>query len=524
MPILNLIPNPNAKYNELSALANALTPNSLPDEYSNPLKSLADAGLDNIQTERILCTIAKGLGCSPKIIKAEYKSIKNKLQCSSDLGLTIANETLKGFYCDGLFLKRNIDGLYFLYDKTHWRATSTDVIRGNIQKVATKHKYSTDKTVTALVGDAMQCLHDLLSSDENLLGTDEVAPPVVNCRNVEVWIDNNGEFQIKPHSPNSRLFSCLEFDYKSDATCPMFEKAILEIFAKSSNPEDMVRHLWEIIGYIISGDRSNAMFLLMIGQGRNGKSMTMKTVQFLIGPNAVESSSLDTFQRDRFNAANLHGKLLFCDDDLKVGITLDDGMIKKISEKKLISARHPYGKKKFNFWNLAFPMIASNDYPNSHDISPGLIRRANIIPFDRQFTKEEDDKGLFPYIWENEMSGVLNLALQGLQRLKKRGHFLLPDDCERANKEFLAHANALYAFLNDFCEPKPDSKMRVKDLRGYYGAWAKSQGIAINREDKKLVAKLKGLQNEFGFSVTDDLKKVAYPMIYGLRVKTELIE
>ena len=50
-------------------------------------------------------------------------------------------------------------------------------------------------------------------------------------------------------------------------------------------------------------------------------------------------------------------------------------------------------------------------------------------------------------IWDTEMPGVLNRALEGLAQLRQRAVFLPPPDCERAAREFLAHANSLNAFL-----------------------------------------------------------------------------
>ena len=510
-------------FEDLTIQAQSLTVVSGPIDYGKVLDSLIKLKLDAIQTETILSIVAKRMGCNIKIVRRAYKDLHDAALKATDFGLMMAKKTLIDFYGAGTFLKRNVDGLYFVFDKTHWRATSTDTIRKNIQKVITTQSLLPKKTLAAMVGETMQCFNDLLASDEDMLAIDEATTLSVNCKNIEVHLQKDGNIQLKPHNPISWNFSCLDFDYDAEATCPMFDKTIREIFSKSDNPEDMVRHIEEIFGYAISGQRNFAIFTLMIGHGRNGKSKVLETLQRLIGIEAVLSDSLASFQNDKFNMAALHGKLLFCDDDLEYGIKLKDGTIKKLSESKQVSARHPYGKRKFTFNNKALVVIASNDYPISDDISPGLIRRACVIPFDRQFTEQEDNHELFPYIWKNEMSGILNRALQGLQRLKERGDFLQPKDCKRANKDFLAHANPLYAFLHDCCEKVSGAKIRVKDVRDYFAAWAKEQGIAVNKEDKKFRRKLRALQNEFGYSMTEESTNVAYPMIYGFGIKDNFI-
>lgn len=510
-------------FEELTTQAQNLTAVSGPIDYGKILAGLIKLKTDVIQTEKILSIVASKVGCHVRIVRRFYKDLRDTNIKASDFGLQMAKKTLIDFYGAGVFLKRNIDGLYFFFDKTHWRATSTETIRKNIQKVITAQPLVPDKTLASMVGETMQCFNDLLASDEDMLAINEAANPSVNCKNIEVHLRKDGGIQLKPHNPVSWNFSCLGFDYNVEAACPMFDKTIREIFSKSENPEDMVRHLEEILGYVISGQRNIAMFVLMVGHGRNGKSKVLETLQRLVGGDAILSDSLASFQKDKFNMAALHGKLLFCDDDLKYGTKLDDGMIKKMSESKQLSVRHPYGKRKFTFNNKAFPIIASNDYPISDDVSPGMIRRACVIPFDRQFTEQEDNHELFPYIWANEMSGVLNRALQGLQRLKNRGNFLFPEDCKKANREFLVHANPLYAFLHDCCEKIEGAKLRTTDFRDYFSKWAKDQGIAVNKGDKSLLRKLRALQTEFGFSVTEDTTKSAHSWVYGLGIKDNFI-
>ena len=104
----------------------------------------------------------------------------------------------------------------------------------------------------------------------------------------------------------------------------------------------------------------------------------------------------------------------------------------------------------------------------------------------------------------------------------KRGKFDEPKDCIKGRHEFLAHANPLYAFLQDRFEKSPDGKMKVQTFKEALVLWAKDQGVVVNKDSKKLIRKLRGLENTFGFKVTkpEDMKKVAYPHLYGLVFKT----
>ena len=90
------------------------------------------------------------------------------------------------------------------------------------------------------------------------------------------------------------------------------------------------------------------------------------------------------------------------------------------------------------------PYAEGNHYPACSDLSEGMLRRINIFPFNRQFSKDEADPKLFEHIWAHEMPGVFNLALKGFQRVLKRGKFDPPNDCENALNEF---PQLLFCFL-----------------------------------------------------------------------------
>jgi len=208
----------------------------------------------------------------------------------------------------------------------------------------------------------------------------------------------------------------------------------------------------------------------------------------------------------------LASKLLLIDDDLAEGVVLDDGLLKKISEAKEISARHAYGRRKFNFRSLALPIMAGNNYPRTRDVSHGFVRRAMILPFDRVFGAGEANPKLFPAIWESELPGVLNRSLEGLKRLRKRDEFKLPTDCERAQTEFFSHANPLMGFIEDRCDANPEARTRLDQLRAAMKVWAQNQGVRGAPADKRLKRNLEGL----GYEV----KMIkGFNTVYGLRLK-----
>ena len=152
--------------------------------------------------------------------------------------------------------------------------------------------------------------------------------------------------------------------------------------------------------------------------------------------------------------------------------------------------------------------MAGNSYPRTVDVSYGLIRRAQVIPFEKRFEGAEDDPKLFPKIWETEMPGILNRFLEGLTRLRTRGEFDPPQDCQEAFVDFMVQANPLVGFVAECCIYDPKGRIRIDAFWAHLTAWCKSQEFKIPVGRNQLKQKLKGLGHT--------IKPVkGYPTLYG---------
>jgi hypothetical protein len=76
----------------------------------------------------------------------------------------------------------------------------------------------------------------------------------------------------------------------------------------------------------------------------------------------------------------------------------------------------------------------------------------------------------------------LNRALEGLARLRKRGAFSLLQDCDRAVRNFLAHANPFYAFLDDDTLSEPTGHIVLQYFCAAMAPWEAFHNEAALRE------------------------------------------
>lgn len=300
--------------------------------------------------------------------------------------------------------------------------------------------------------------------------------PVVNCRNGEVWIGDNGTIDFRPHSPSSYQQHILDIDYDPAAVCPQFDQALLGIFAKTGAAEQMAQFWTELMGYIIQPRRPHAIVPLLSGTGNNGKTKLKDCIVQLLGLHLVYAGQVQRLSTDRFIIGNLFGKLLFVDDDVTAGIRLPDGDLKTISEEKILSGDIKY-RSPITFKCRTVPMLLCNGVPSLADLSHGMLRRLVVIPFNRRFTAKTADPTLFTRIGQNEMAGVLNRALEGYGRLVQRGRFQLPPPVVRATREWVCQANPAATFVHECCTRDLGGRVLISDLYEAFIAWAREAGI-----------------------------------------------
>lgn len=233
----------------------------------------------------------------------------------------------------------------------------------------------------------------------------------------------------------------------------------------------------------------------MTGGGDNGKSVLMQTVVHLIGTDLVSAQRIENLDANRFATANLLGRLVLLDDDVRAGVRLPDGELKKISEAKPVTGEYKHGAQ-FNFVVRSVPVLLCNNVPSLADISHGMLRRLMVIPFDRRFTHADKDPELFKRIWTNELPGVLNRAIEGLKRLIDRGmRFDEPKALRAAKREWITQANPLPAFIDEKCELEGTCWMG--DFYQAFKAWAQGMGFTRIQQQPSVAKNLKNLGYEF---------------------------
>jgi putative DNA primase/helicase len=392
----------------------------------------------------------------------------------------------------GKHLILGTDGRFWHYDVRLWRPVSDQWVAKMVLETIEANPVKKQNTAS-LISQVLTVLKAKVAVKDDVLGFVADPPPVINVANGEIWLAEDGSVELRSHRPDSHLRHCLDVPYDPDAKCSEYDRAVAEIFASADKPEDLVRHWNEFVGYVIQPRRHIPVIMILLGGGDNGKTVLIRTVVRLLGTSLVEAQRVDNLDKNRFAMGSLFGKLLYVDDDVRAGARLPDGILKTISEAKEVTGEYKY-KPSFNFTVRTVPVLLCNNIPSLADLSHGMLRRLQVIPFDRTFTGDDKDATLFDRIWASELPGVLNRALRGYQRLLERNSsFKIPDAVQKATAAWLGQANPVPAFIEERCVKGVSERCWMQELYAAYTTWAQQAGYTMTQSQQSFRRNLEHL-------------------------------
>lgn len=272
--------------------------------------------------------------------------------------------------------------------------------------------------------------------------------------------------QLESFCPEELHITRIPVTYDKNADCPTIKKFLFEIV----NEKD-VDKLIEFAGYCLYKDAPIARFIILEGEGANGKSTYLNLLKAFLGIKNVSGLTLQQLSEPSgFTQSKLFGKLANVCGDIPARALKDTGMLKTITGRDLISADRKY-KSMIEFVSYAKPIFSANEVPPSRDETDAFHRRAVIIKFPNKFNEGEEktditlDKKLQT---DSELSGFLNLACVGLQFLLTQGKFSNELPTEQKRIQYMKMSDPIQYFCKLFVKEDFENVVTKDAVYNYY--------------------------------------------------------
>lgn len=303
--------------------------------------------------------------------------------------------------------------------------------------------------------------------------------------------------ELVPHTPaRFNLFS-LPFDYQPAAECPAWLSFLDQVLPGDREAKEF---LGEWFGYVLSGRTEQQKMAALIGKKRSGKGTIARVLRALVGPENVAGLNLGMLG-GTFGLEPFVGAALAVASDVRWHSRNIGDAVQTLLEVTGEDALTVHRKNK-SAWKgqlgVRF-MLMSNDTPTFSDRSGALVDRMLYVSFKQSFFGREDTSLTEKLM--HELPGILNWALDGLERLDGRGRFTQPQSGEAEAESTRRLADPIGAFIEDWCTVGPDQSISLDHLFLKYQHWCESEGRVRDSTTKEIFSrdlrnKVDGLTSE----------------------------
>jgi putative DNA primase/helicase len=328
-----------------------------------------------------------------------------------------------------------------------------------------------------------------------------------NCQNGTIDL-RTGE--LRPHNKNDLITKISpakyilnegeepgsgQFDLSEVA--PLWDKFLRRV---TNDDPELMSFLQRAAGYALTGDTSEHCLFFLHGDGRNGKSVFLNTLEYVLGDYGSVARP-DVLMAKKYGdgipneIAALVGVRFVSTTETGSGKRFAEAMLKQYTGGDTISARFLHAEF-FTFKPQFKIFLASNHKPVIRGQDVAIWERIYLIPFTAYIPPEERDKRLGEKL-RSEADGILRWAVEGCLMWQRDG-LNPPDIVKAATEQYQIEMDALGDFITDCCILRHDATVTATALWNAYMDWCKENGekYALSRREFKLNLERKNLRQK----------------------------
>lgn len=286
--------------------------------------------------------------------------------------------------------------------------------------------------------------------------------------------------RLRGFDRRDRLTRISPVDYADDKKPRVeFEKFLAKVL-----PDAAVRLFLQIFfGLCLTGDISEQIWVLLEGEGNDGKSTLLDIIAYVLGEFAgtipiasLMMSNNKTGAEASPDWARLPGARLVMAREPKAGAVFDESILKMITGERSMSARKLH-KEFFDFRPTFKLVVACNRKPRIVADDDGTWRRPLVVPFTVQIPADAVDKHFFDEKLVPEAEGILQWLIEGYC-LWRAGGLVVPEAVRKASDAYRADSDPLGEWWEDGVEVtrNPMHIVTADELRRDYETWCHENG------------------------------------------------
>ena len=287
------------------------------------------------------------------------------------------------------------------------------------------------------------------------------------------------ERELKPLKPTDYALATLPVAYEPDAECPRFREFLGEVCHR---PVDR-KKIQEYVGYtLLHWALPYHKALFIAGPQASGKSTFLDIVHALLGDETTCSLAPQEFTSERFAGYDLWRAWANIRSDIPSDLIENTGKFKEVIAGDPVKVEQKYADP-ITIEPTAKHLFAANTLPSAEIDDDAFFRRILLVSFPRTVPRNERDPHLDEKLVD-ELPGILNWALDGLERLREQRHFSGDLPPGATQEKWASWGESVKRFKQRCLETEPGafvSKSRAYDA---YAQFCEAEGIPVETRQK----------------------------------------
>ena len=308
---------------------------------------------------------------------------------------------------------------------------------------------------------------------------------------VENGILNVVSQEITPFSPKKIYFNKLPITYQPLLKC----NAVIQFFKDVLKHKEDIVVMQELFGYLLYKENTFEVSFMLSGSGRNGKGKTVELMKRMLGLDNICNLPIQQFERDNYAVGELLNKMANLAGDIDATTLKETGTFKTVTGRDPISAARKF-MTRITFVPYSKMIFCANQLPRTYDMTEGFWSRWILIEYPFTFvdkavydkmkepgnTKLKDPNIIERIATKEELSGLLNWAMEGLTRLLQNNGFSNSKNTEELMNMWVRKSDSFSAFLMDCMKDDYDGYITKKELRQKYARYCKDHKIRVSSD------------------------------------------
>jgi putative DNA primase/helicase len=346
------------------------------------------------------------------------------------------------------------------YEHGVWPVISETSIKAEIANVIEAAKPEGIKPTAAILSSVTELTRVKVFVPDERWNAD---PDILVCENGALHISTG---ELVDHRPQHYATSRVPYDYDPEA------KPVMWRYFLNHTVPVAAAFLQEFAGYALTTNMAHELAVWLYGSPGSGKSTFIAGLQAMLGHRAGVLGLAD-LERSRFTLADLPGKTLVVASEQPSSYLASTNTLNAIISGEPLQVERKY-RDPVTVVPRAKVCWAMNELPRVADANSGLFRRVKVVAFP-ELTEDQRDPEVKRHI-ETEGAGIVNWALEGLHRLKERGHFEVPAGVQDATKQFRENNDVPRLFVEDRCIRGQNFEIQAARLYREYRFWCEENG------------------------------------------------